>query len=163
MTERVSGTPLDRMAVEGQPGNRLLVMDLAATVVLVVVLAAAVVVPDEAGAVAAAWSLLLFVAGCGAFLWAFAIAVQRSRTDAIGIGGLYFLGGTAPPPVRRRFLGLLAAQCLAAIAAAAARPFTVLAFGTLAPMFGLGVQGLWGARHGHFEPRDGPGGTPTRS
>jgi hypothetical protein len=153
VTGRLTGTPLDRVAVDGQPGNRLLVADLAATLILTVVLAVAVVAPDRAGLVAAGWSLLLFLAGCVAFLWAYAIAVQRSRTDEIGIGGLYFLAGTAPDPVRRRFLVLLVVQCLVTVAAAGLRPFTSLAFGVLAPMFGLGVQGLWSARHGRFGPR----------
>lgn len=154
MTDHPTGTPLDRIAVEGQPGNGLLVVDLGATLVLTVVLAVAVAAPDASGTVAAVVSLVLFGAGCATFLWAYAIAVQRSRTDAIGIGGLFFLTGAAPPAVRRRFLGLLAAQCVVAIAAASARPFTSVAFGVLAPMFGLGVQGLWAARHGSFEPRD---------
>jgi hypothetical protein len=112
-----------------------------------------VVDPDGAGVVAAAWSVLVFVAGCVAFLWAYGVAVQRSRIDEIGIGGLYFLTGSAPDPVRRWFLGLLAAQIVLSVAAAASRPFTSLAFGVLAPMFGLGVQGLWAARHGEFDSR----------
>jgi hypothetical protein len=153
VNERLTGTPLDRVAVEGQPGNRLLVIDLAATLVLGVVLALAVAAPETVGVLAAGWSLLLFAAGCGLFLWAYAIAVQRSRIDAVGIDGLFFLTGTAPPPVRRRFLGLLAAQSLLSIIAAASRPFTAVAFGVLAPIFGLGIQGLWAARHGRFEPR----------
>lgn len=153
MSTRITGTPLDRIAVEGQPGNTLLVADLAGTLVLVLVLVAAVVRPAGAGLAAAVVSLGLLLAGCGLFLWAYGVAVQRSRTDAIGIGGLYFLTGTAPDAVRRRFLVLLAVQCLAALAAASLRPFTAVAFGTLAPMFGLGAQGLWAARHGHFEPR----------
>ena len=153
MNQRLTGTPLDRVAVEGQPGNRLLVIDLAATVVLAVVLTGAVAAPDTGGVLAAGWSLLLFAAGCGLFLWAYAIAVQRSRIDVIGIDGLFFLIGTAPPSVRRRFLGLLAVQTLLSIMAAASRPFTAVAFGVLAPMFGLGIQGLWAARHGRFEPR----------
>lgn len=136
-------------------GGRLLEVDRVVTVVLGVVLAGGVVDPDGLGVVAAAWSVLVFVGGCVAFLWAYGLAIQRSRTDEIGIGGLYFLTGTAPEPVRRWFLGLLGAQSLLAVAAAASRPFTALAFGVLAPMFGLGVQGLWAARYGRFAPRRG--------
>jgi hypothetical protein len=29
----------------------------------------------------------------------------------------------------------------------------VVAFGILAPMFGLGLMGAWGGRHGRFGPR----------
>lgn len=158
VSERVSGTPLDRIAVADAPGNRLLVVDLGATVVLGVLLVAAIPAPNTVGVVAAGWSVVLFVVGCGLFLWAYAIGVQRSRTDAVSIDGLFLLTGVAPRAVRRRFLGLLAAQCIVSVAAAAARPFTTLAFGVLAPMFGLGIQGLWAARHGHFEPRPDPAG-----
>ena len=106
--------------------------------------------------VAVGVSVILFAAGIASFLWAYGIAVGRSRTDSIGIGGLYFLAGdSAPPIVRRQLLGSLAAQTVVGIVAAAARPYTSLAFGVLVPMFGLGLSGLWGARHGTFGPRAG--------
>jgi hypothetical protein len=87
-------------------------------------------------------------------LSAYAIAIGRSRFDAIGIGGLYFLAGSAPAPVRRLLLGALAVQTVVAFATAGARPFSALAFGILVPMFGLGLSGRWGARYGNFDPRD---------
>jgi len=40
------------------------------------------------------------------------------------------------------------------VAAAAVRPFTPLAFGTLAPLLGLGFCGWWSARFGIFPARD---------
>jgi hypothetical protein len=40
--------------------------------------------------------------------------------------------------------------------AASVRPFTELAFGILAPMLGMGMLTLWGARYGVFAPRDEP-------
>jgi hypothetical protein len=43
-----------------------------------------------------------------------------------------------------------------AVATAAARPFSSLAFGILAPMFGLALLALWGAVHGRFPPRVAP-------
>ena len=105
--------------------------------------------------VAAFVALVLFAAGCAVFLWAYALAVRRSRSDAIGVGCLYFLGGdVAPPSVRRSLLGALAAQGAVGLGTALARPFTSLAFGVLTPVFGLGLSGLWGARHGHFAPRE---------
>lgn len=127
---------------------------LAGTVLLAVT-AGAAVLTEAARPVAVAVALALFAAGIGLFFWAYAVAVQRSRTDAIGIGGLFFLAGdgTAPAPIRRALLGSLAAQTAVALATAAARPFTSLAFGVLAPLFGLALTGLWGARHGRFEPR----------
>jgi hypothetical protein len=102
---------------------------------------------------AVAVDLGLFLAGAIVFLWAYGIAVGRSREHEIGIGGLYFLQGTAPKPARNQLLGSLAAQTVIAIGTAAARPFTALAFGILVPVWGLALCGLWGARYGRFGPR----------
>jgi len=98
-------------------------------------------------------SLILFGIGCIAFLWAYAIAVDRSRTDAIGIGGLYFLAGSAPKAVQRHLMASLAVQTVVSIVAASMRPFTTVAFGILVPMYGLGLAGLWAARYGFFPQR----------
>lgn len=127
----------------------------AAGTVVFAVSAIAAVLTKAATIPAAAVALGLFAAGIGIFFWAYAIAVNRSRTDAIGIGGLFFLAGetTAPRPVKRVLLGLLATQTVVGLATAAARPFTTLAFGVLVPLFGLALTGLWGARHGRFGPR----------
>ena len=98
----------------------------------------------------------LFAAGIGVFFWAYAIAVARSRTDAIGIGGLFFLAGkdTAPSPTdKRQLLASLAVQTVVALATAGARPFSTLAFGVLVPLYGLALTGLYGGRHGRFGPR----------
>ena len=95
----------------------------------------------------------LFVVGCVVFLWAYGVAVARSRTDAIGIGGLYFLAGTAPRVVRFRLRLSFAIEIAAAIVSSSIHPFTPMAFGFLVPVYGLGLMGLWGARHGTFWPR----------
>jgi hypothetical protein len=129
-------------------------VDLVATGVLVLSSVAAAVAPGTAGLVHAAVSIAAFVVGTVTFLWAYAIAVGRSRSDLIGIGGLYFLAGeVAPRPVRNLLRGAWAVQIVAVVAAASIRPFTSVAFGILAPMLGLGLLGLWGARHGSFAPR----------
>ena len=44
--------------------------------------------PDDVGPVYAGVSIAAFLAGTVAFLWAYGIAVNRSRHDLIGIGGL---------------------------------------------------------------------------
>jgi hypothetical protein len=103
--------------------------------------------------VAVVIDLLLFLGGMIAFLWAYAIAIRRSREVLIGIGGLYFLQGSAPTLVRLRLLGALAIQVAGAFATAGLRPFSGLAFGILVPLWGLGLCGLWGARYGTFPPR----------
>ncbi len=98
--------------------------------------------------------VVLFAVGCAVFLWAYPSAVQRSRTDLIGIGGLYFLQGTAPQAVQFRLLGSLVVRgCASRSSRRRSGSYTALAFGFLAPVFGLGMCGLWAARHGTFEPR----------
>jgi hypothetical protein len=123
------------------------------TAVFVANSAAAVAVGGTVRVVAAGVDVALFIGGVGCFFWAYAVAVNRSRTDEIGIGGLFFLAGSAPPSVRRPLLTALVIQIVVAFATAAVRPFTSLAFGILVPVFGLGITGLWGARHGTFPAR----------
>lgn len=136
------------------------------TGVFSVVAVAATVYPDTFSTATVAVDVVLLVAGCVAFAVAYMGAIRRSRTDAIGIGGLFFLaGGCAPAPVRRSLLGALALQVAVALATAAARPYTNLAAGVLVPVFGVALCGLWASRYGIFEPRqpsiraDAPTGT----
>ena len=105
-------------------------------------------------------SLVLFGIGIVAFLAAYARAVGRSRTDAIGIGGLFFLAGSAPDSVQRHMMASLALEVVLALAVAFARVYTPMAFAVLAPMYGLGLAGLWGARYGTFGPRTADTGGP---
>jgi hypothetical protein len=128
----------------------------AGTAVYVTLAIAGTVAPDWFATPTAVASAVLFVLGCVVFLWAYGKAVARSRTDLIGIGGLYFLAGTAPKEVRFRLLLSLALEVLAAIVSSSIRPFTPMAFGFLVPVYGLGLCGLWGARYGTFEPRAVP-------
>jgi hypothetical protein len=50
-------------------------------------------------------------------------------------------------------LGLWAVQLVVSLVVASIRPFTAVAFAILVPMFGIGMMGLWSARHGSFPPR----------
>ena len=140
-----------RPEMEGRP---IIVTSLVGTAIFTAVAVAAAIAPKTLGGTAVVVDLVLFALGVAAFLSAYAIAIGRSRFDAIGIGGLYFLAGSAPAPVRRLLLGALAVETVVAFATAGARPFSPLAFGILVPMFGLGLCGRWGARYGHFDPRD---------
>ncbi len=128
-------------------------LDLAGTVAFAVTAGAATISLDVFQAPAVVVALVLFFAGCVVFLMAFMRAVERSRYEAIGIGGLYFLSGAAPAAVRRWFLALLGVQVAVAVTTASIQVFTSLAFGVLVPMWGLGLAGLWGSRHGRFTPR----------
>ena len=122
-----------------------------ATGVFAVVSALAAAWPDTFLPVSVPVDLALFVAGCGAFLWAYALAIGRSRYETVTMGGVFFLSdGVAPPDVTRLLRGALGVQVVAAVAAASVRPFTALAFSVLVPMLGLGLMALWAARHGRF-------------
>lgn len=134
-------------------GRSIVGAAVGASAVFAVVAVGAAVARRQLNEVAVVVSLVLFVAGCAASLAAFLVAVARSRRDAIGMGGLFFLQGSAPRAVQRWLLGCLAVQVVVALVTAAAHPFTSQAFVILAPMFGLGCAALWGARHGSFPPR----------
>lgn len=139
-------------------GERILGAATWSTVVLGVAATVAVVWTETMAVPYAILGILAFLAGCGAFIWSFAIALGRSRSEELSVAGLYFLTGSAPKAVQRRLLGALVAQSVIVVAAAAAEPFTAVAFGVLAPMLGLGLIGQWGARYGTFPERDDPRG-----
>ena len=104
--------------------------------------------------VAFAVAVGLFLAGCLLFVAAYARAVRRSREVVIGVAELFFLtSGVAPPEVRRALLGSFLAEVVVGLGTAIARPYSSLAAGTLAPLYGLSLCGLWAARNGAFPPR----------
>jgi hypothetical protein len=125
------------------------------TGLFVVVSLLAAALPDTFMPVSAPVDLVLFAVGCGAFVWAYALAIGRSRYEVLTMGGVFFLGdGVAPPEVTRLLRLTLAVQVVVAVAVAAARPFTALAFSVLVPVLGLGLMALWGARHGRFPAKE---------
>lgn len=120
---------------------------------------AAVAVASDATAArgaAVAVALVLFVAGTVAMLAAVVVAAGRSRTEEIAVGSLFLFQGPAARAGRPLHLAT-AVQTVVALVSASLRPYTSLAFGILVPIFGLGLTGLWGARHSAFPPRV-PGG-----
>lgn len=134
------------------PGRGILRASVLGTVVFTV-LAVGAVLTEALMPPFVITSLVLFFAGSAVFVLAFLRAVDRSRTEAIGIGGLFFGAGSMPGRVQAVLMGSLAVEVVAAVAAAAARLYTAVAFGTLAPMWALGLAGLWAARHGTFPAR----------
>jgi hypothetical protein len=98
-------------------------------------------------------AVALFFAGCALFVAAYVRAVRRSRHDLISVTSLFFLSGSAPSRVKRSLLGSFAVEVALAFATAIARPYTSLAAGTLVPVYGLALCGLWAARYGTFPPR----------
>ena len=149
--------PAARAAGTGQradAGVGLVKLSIWGTVALVATSVAAAGAPDTFGSVHAALSVVLFVVGTGAMLWAYALGVARSRSEVVGIPGLFLLADdVAPPSIRRVLRGATAVQVVTVVAAASIRPYTEVAFGILAPMFGLGLMGLWAGRHGTFGAR----------
>jgi uncharacterized membrane protein len=113
-------------------------------------------------------ALALFSVGVFAFLWAFWNALQRSRTESVAVTQLYLLAGPAiPSRIRWSMNSLLAAQGIIAMITTLVRPNgpdgspgSSLAVGFLVPMFGFGMNGLWAAYHGRFQPRCEPGVEP---
>ncbi len=142
-----------------QPGRALIRLSWIGTAVTVVTSVANALTGDRNDYwLSAGPALVLLLLGSGAFLWAFALAVERSRTEEIGVGGLFFLEGCAPRRVQVVMLASVAVQTVVPLAVAVVRPFT--AFAVLAPVWSLGLAGLWGARHGTFPPRRGPEAGP---
>ena len=115
---------------------------------------AAAAAPGTFKSLALVTAVALFAGGCGIFLWAFLLVAARSRTDQMEQAQIWFLTGPpTPPEVRRSLLGALAVQVVIGLATAGVRPYTSLAAGVLVPMWGLGLCGLWAARHGAFPAR----------
>ena len=147
----MTGTDRDRDG-DASPGSDIRKAAWYGTAVFALTAVPATVV-EALDAVALVVDVVLFGAGCVAFVAAYLRAVNRSRTDSIAVTSLFFLAGSTPPDVRRSLLGALAVQAVVALATAIARPYTILAAGTLVPLYGLGLCGLWAARHGTFPPR----------
>ena len=144
----------------------------AGTAVFAATAVAGAVAPSTFKPLALVVAIALFAGGCGVFLWAFVVVAGRSRTDRMELAQIWFLTGPpTPADVRRSLLGALAVPVVVGLATAGARPYTSLAAGALVPMWGLGLCGLWAARHGEFPPRppdprrgrQTPGGSGLRS
>lgn len=142
----------DDPANRADEGTRIVTASWIGTTVLGVTTALAMTV-RAMQPVALAVSVALFLVGTGAFFVAFVKAVDRSRTEEIGVMNLFFLDRSAPRSVKRNLLGSLAVQVVVATTAAAVRPNTAVAFAVLAPIYGLSLTGLWGALYGTFPPR----------
>jgi hypothetical protein len=114
-------------------------------------------------------SLVLFAAGIATSLLAYTSALERSRTEEVGVANLFLLtGDTAPKPVKRAMSAALAVQIVAAIIGASIgvsglqdSQLNALAFGVLVPMFGIGMNGAWAARYGSYGPRVQPTAKPS--
>lgn len=96
---------------------------------------------------------VLLAGGLVASGLAFVRAIGRSRSELVDVAGLFLLLGSAPRRTRWWLWGAVAAQVAVGVAGAAARPYTSLAFGVLAPLWAYGLTILWNATYGAFPPR----------
>lgn len=151
--------------------SRLVRGNLIGTAVFLVALAVAVPLRTHrpAQVLIAGVSLVLFAIGIATSLWAYTTALERSRSEEVGVANLFLLTGpTAPNDVKRAMLVALAVQVVAALAGATVgvvglkeSQLNALAFGVLVPMFGIGMNGAWAARYGSYGPRVNPAAKPS--
>lgn len=133
------------------------------TVVFLATLGVAVPLRDErfAQVLIGVVSGVLFAIGIATSLWAYTSALERSRTEEVGVANLFLLtGATAPKDVKRAMTLALVVQVVAAFIGAIIGvtgleegDLNALAFGVLVPMFGIGMNGVWAARYGSYGPR----------
>lgn len=138
------------------PRHPVLRATVVGTALFVVVASLATAFPDALAVPNVVVDLVLFAAGCVAFVVALLRAADRSRREVLDLPGLFWLMGSAPPPPKRLLRGAFLVQVVVAVVTASIRPFTALAFGILVPVYGLGLIGLWAAREGTFPPRRSP-------
>lgn len=93
----------------------------------------------------------LFLAGVGACVAAFFVAINRSRHELVDLGGAFFLvGGVIAADAKKRLFLLWGAQVVIGVGAASVAPLTAVAFSVLVPLIGLGIIALTGSLCGDF-------------
>lgn len=153
--QQAEGTtePIEVRSERPPVGTGILRATVIGTVVFVVSGVLASIFQGAATGVYVALSLFQFFVGMIVFGLAFFRAIDRSRTEAIGIGGLFFASGSAPKKVQLVLMLSLTVQVVVSIVVASLHLYTGLAFGVLAPMWALGFTGLWVAAYGTFPER----------
>ena len=146
---------LDRLAE--LPGHRIVEASLAGTALFAVTAVPAVAGFDALKLPAAVVSLVQFVVAIPLSLLALARAALRTarQEDRVTVGGLFFLQGSAPRPVRRLLLGSLLASLAITVGTVSGEPF-----GVLQPVWPLALCAQWAARHGTFPRIPNPGAGP---
>ena len=148
---------MNRDGLAELPGGRIILASLAGTGLFALTAVPAASGVDALKLPAAVLSLVLFVVSIPLSLVALARAAVRTarQEDRITVGGLFFLQGSAPRPVRRLLLGSLLAALAVTVVTVSGEPF-----GVLQPVFPLALCAWWGARHGTFpripDPDPGP-------
>ena len=139
-----------------QQGRAIIRWGWAANVVFAVSAIPVAVGVDDALGVAIGVALVLFLVATVAFVYAFAVGLARSgQGDNVAVANLFFLQGSAPKPVRRKFLVMFLVCLAITVGTVAWEPF-----GVLVPMLPIGLAGVWAARYGVFPPRATAGPRP---
>ena len=90
-------------AADPEAGRGLVLVDAIGTAVFVVTaVVEAILLERWTELVGVTVALVLFAAGCVAFLLAYARAIQRSRHDEIAVAALFLLAGPAVPGPEQR-------------------------------------------------------------
>ena len=101
----------------------------------------------------------MFVLGAALLALDVVLAMARSTTHSMGIGGLFFAVDSAPRGVAVSLNASLGCAVLVALVTAIVGISTPeLAFGTLSPLLQVALTGLWTVRHGLFPARGADAG-----
>lgn len=130
-------------------GRAVFVVAWAANVLFAVTAAPVALGAESLDVVAVVVAVALFLVSLPVWGYAFAVAVARSaRGEDVTVARLFLFDPGAPRYAQWQLYGALAVCVVIAAVTAAANPF-----GVLVPMLPLGLVGVWGARHGHYQPR----------
>ena len=143
------------------PGRAIVRTDVAGTAAVVLACAAGAASSELAKFVLVPVAAAVGTIGVVTFVWSYFSAVGKSRTAEIAVTQLYGVAGdVAPTPVKRTLRRALWTQVVVAVAVMVVgftrttpSQFNWAACAVIAPMFGLGLNGLWVAHHGTFGPR----------
>lgn len=144
---------------DGDPGPWVGYASIAITVIFAIATGIGVIDPEEFIVPYFVITVGLFALGCVLFMLVIVAMALRSRDDVLSVAGVFFLSESAPPRTRAVLLGSLVGQIVIGLLGAALRPFTPLAVGTMVPLVGLALVGLWAVRYGYFpaHPHSGSG------
>ncbi len=140
-------------APRGQAGDWIWQANAAGTLVFAATVICAAVIGGRLDQLAVIVSLSLFVLGCVGFVWSLLVATRRSGLEEMSVAGAFLLLEGVNTRFKGIFWSLVGIQLAVAFTGAGVRLYSPLAFAILAPVFGLGMMSLWGAKYARFPAR----------